>query len=126
MSSTASDLVKLIVFYRLGDKYYFQWVTPNSKRGFKVEGDPIVPEILKNGEVIVLRTLQKKERRNFTIIGVYNESPDISIAQIKFSNGEEMDAYLPKGFGCVEVLNGNVSITEGKFLGKNGRIITGM
>lgn len=88
-----------------------------------------MPEILKDGKVIILRALQTSiiRSRNYTIIGVYNKSSDISIiAQIKLSNGEEMDAGIPKGFGCVEVLNGNVSITEVKFLGKNGRIVKEM
>jgi len=50
---------KFIVYYILGDKHYFQWVKWVGK-GFKVEGSPVVPEIMENDKIVTLRALTTK------------------------------------------------------------------
>jgi hypothetical protein len=65
----------------------------------------------------------EKGGEKLTLYGVYVKSTDIHVLHSVLSNGDPWDPLVTSGHGVVEVLEGDVNITEGKFCDKDNRVL---
>lgn len=112
----------IMVFYKHAGKYCFQWVK-HIKNGFIATGNPYLFSATENNFIDVLTIHGENLGNEFSAIGLYANDPRISYIKGQFSNGEFMDALVPKDSGLLEIFEGHVIIKSIIAYDKNYEVI---